>query len=181
MECYFGLSKNTVVKRYFGPSKSTVVECNFGPSKITVVDRNFRLSKITMVDNCFGPSKITVLNPNFGLFFWYRLNGKHLSIKGPLTPWKQWLSQPQHSSPQLPEYVIWKETMDISAAPRGAAEPQSYETQEQASAAPRLCLNTPIFSRLQAGVCYFFLAISVTLKQLWLHCFIFWQQVKSLA
>ena len=34
--------------------------------------------------------------------------------------------------------------------------PRSYETREQASAAPRLCLNTLIFSRLQAAMCYFF-------------------------
>ena len=33
---------------------------------------------------------------------------------------------------------------------------RSYETREQASTAPRLCLNTLIFSRLQAAMSYFF-------------------------
>ena len=32
---------------------------------------------------------------------------------------------------------------------------RSYGTREQASVAPRLCLNTLIFSRLQAALCYF--------------------------
>ena len=45
-------------------------------------------------------------------------------LKGQLTPWEHGLSQPQNSSPQLLKYFIWKETMNISAAPGGAAEPR---------------------------------------------------------
>ena len=50
-------------------------------------------------------------------------------LKGPLTQWEHGLPQPQHSSPQLLEYYILKETTDNSVAPGGAAEPQGQIVQ----------------------------------------------------
>ena len=53
---------------------------------------------------------------------------KLINSKGLLTPWDHVFAEPQHSSPQLPEYLSEKEKW--TSAPGGAAEPQWQVVQD---------------------------------------------------
>ena len=87
---------------------------------------------------CSGGRGEPPLKPSSGLFSenynsyrwrWVGWSRASAQWKGPLTPWDHGFSETQHSYSQLPEHFIWKRTMDISLALRGAGEPQGQVVQ----------------------------------------------------